>query len=141
VSKACGWLRKDLLEKEARLHVAGWHCRIWTERTSWPKAHTFVETDRLLLMGARFEAQDRLVCPTNLVLDSAQKSLRNSSTAHRWPRVHPFDLGVLVKHRDSAAPDRDTIQPRHKEAHIRLKDLLNRKAVPLMGVASCSGPI
>jgi hypothetical protein len=96
--------------------------RIGAERTSWSKPHAFVKTDRFLLVFASFKPQDRFVRPKRLILDPAQQRLCDSPTAYRWPRVHPFDLGVLVKYRDSAAPDRDTIQPRHKEAHIRLKD-------------------
>src|SRR6202035_4331185 len=114
----------DLLEKEAHLDVAGWHCRIRAERTSWPKPHTFVETDRLLLAGARFEAQDRLVSPTSLILDSVQKSFRNSPTACRWPSIHPLDLGVIVEQRDAAAADREIFQACQEKVHIRLDELL-----------------
>ena len=74
----CGGLRKDLLEEETRLDVAGLHCRIRSEWTPWPKSHALVETDCLPLVGTRFEAQDRLVCPAGLVLDYVEKSLRNS---------------------------------------------------------------
>jgi hypothetical protein len=93
-----------------------------------------LETDRLLLMGARFEAQDRLVCPKNLVLDSAKKSLRNSPTACRWPGVHALDLGVIVEHRNAAAAHREAVQPRQEEAHVRLEQLHNRQPVPLMAL-------
>jgi hypothetical protein len=83
--------------------------------------HTFVETDRLLLVGACFEAQERLVSPTSFVLDSVQKSFPNSPTACRWPGIHTLDLGVTVEHRDAAAAHREAVQPRQEEADIRLE--------------------
>lgn len=109
---------KGFLEKETRLDIAGWQCRKWAERTSRPKPHTFVETDRLPLVGTRFEAQDQFVYPAGLVLDFVQKSLRNPPTACRRPGMHALDLGVIVDYRDAATADCDAVQPRQEEAHM-----------------------
>ena len=38
-------------------NVEGWHHCIRAEQTPWPKPPTFVETDRLPLVGARFVAK------------------------------------------------------------------------------------
>jgi hypothetical protein len=74
----CGGLRKDLPEDRDSLDVAGLHCPIRSEWSPWPKPHALVETDCLpLLVGTRFEAQDRLVWPAGLVLDYVEKSLSN----------------------------------------------------------------
>jgi hypothetical protein len=45
--------------------------RISAERTRWLQPHGLVETDCLLLVGARFEAQDRLAGLASLVHDLA----------------------------------------------------------------------
>src|SRR5215831_4270514 len=68
----------------------------------------------------------------SLGLYPAQKGLRDSPTARRWPCIHSLDLCIVLEHRDAAAPDRDAVQPRHKEAHMRLEKLLDRQPMPLM---------
>ena len=48
--------------------------------------------------------------------------------------IHALDLGVILEHRNAAAPHREAVQPRHKEAHVRLEQLDNRQPVPLMAL-------
>jgi hypothetical protein len=86
------------------------------------------------LEDACFEAQDRLVSPTSFVLDSVQKSFRNSPTTCRWPGIHTLDLGVILEHRNTAAAHREAVQPRQEEALVRLEQLGNRQPVPLMAL-------
>src|SRR5215813_6462324 len=68
----------------------------------------------------------------SLGLYPAQKGLRDSPTACRWPCIHSLDLCIVLEHRDAAAPYRDAVQPRHKEAHIRPEQLLDGQPMPLM---------
>jgi hypothetical protein len=79
---------------------------------------TFIQTNRFLLVDAGFEPQDRLVCSTSLVLNPAQQSLRHSPTTRRWPRVHPFNFGVIVEHCHTATADSEAVHPGHEETHI-----------------------
>jgi hypothetical protein len=48
--------------------------------------------------------------------------------------MHALDLGVILEHRDAAAAQRDAVQPRQEEAHSGLEQLIDRKAVTLMGL-------
>jgi hypothetical protein len=82
--------------------------------------------------------KDRLARPTSLFLDLTQQSFRNSPTAYHWPRVQPFNFGVLVEHRDAATAHHHAVEPRHEKAYVRLEQLLNRKAVPLMRLVGCT---
>jgi hypothetical protein len=70
----------------------------------------FVETDRLLLVGAGLQSQDRLFCSTTFVLDSAEQSLRDSTTARHWSGIRTLWLSlpqhIGEDHSQSADPTR-----------------------------------
>ena len=85
-----------------------------------------------LAANTRFQAQDEPAC-TGLVLNLAHYRLGDSPTARPWPSIHALDLGIVLEQGDTAT--HPTARPSSrvtKKREIRLEQLLDRKAVPLM---------
>ena len=79
-----------------------------------------------------FQAQRGFARCARFLLEPAQHRLGQAAAARRRPRVHAFDLRVVVKQRNAAACDGGAVEARHEKAHVRFKQLIEREPVALV---------
>src|SRR5689334_22992935 len=91
------------------------------EGLATPESGLFVEAQRLMLVNAGLEPEDRLATGARLVLQALQYGLGHPGAARGRPGIHALDLGEAAEESNPAAGNRLAIGPGQEEAHVRLE--------------------
>src|SRR5262249_25034155 len=110
-----------------------WIDAVLPERRPSHEAVAFVETDRLLLMNPRLQAQNADPPAPGVVRHVIEHPPTQAPSAEGRAHEHPLDLAVPVAEQLQAAAPRGRVQvPRHEEGHPFTHELLDAVRVPAL---------